>query len=397
MKLKRLWPLWTAVCACHAPAQTPVKGPSDGWSGLLLSNITLQKSTENALRSRPSPFRADLVTDTGGRLQHFLALQFKRGHWTFHGAYADNRTLGGGSAYSLTNPMAFGVNTVETMGTRRKVVDTKSGLHELAASHRQNGTVVMVGKIDTSNWYLADPVFGGDLTNGNDFGNAATRVVAPPFPSLALVVKQDLGSGFSLTGMAGDAFGDRETLHAARNLVRGDLAYVVELNHQTPTQHFQLTLNHIDAFRYFDKDAVWPVAGEKAPAVDAVMATASHRFTPQWAGFARFSAAKGAGQLEDRNHLVGVRFDAGNFYALVSHASTRVGTDQTPYLRGAKGDRTAVSELTLNYKPHPHVTAGVTYNLYNSSGRALLAKDGGQNGARRNQIVGLRVSSVVPF
>ena len=170
----------------HHPASAP-RGRC-GWSGLLLSNITLQKSTENALRSRPSPFRADLVTDTGGRLQHFLALQFKRGHWTFHGAYADNRTLGGGSAYSLTNPMAFGVNTVETMGTRRKVVVTKSGLHELVASHRQNGTVVMVGKIDTANWYRANPIFGGDLTAGNDFGNAATRVVAPPFPSLALVV-----------------------------------------------------------------------------------------------------------------------------------------------------------------------------------------------------------------
>ncbi len=397
MNIQSLCVTMAGLCACSTQAQDAAKGPPDGWGGLLLSNVTLQKSTENALRSRPSPFRADLVTDTGGRLQNFFALQYKRGDWTLHGAYADNRTLGGGSAYSLTNPMTFGVNTVETTGSRRKAVDDKSGLHELAASYRHNGTVLMVGKIDTSNWYLADPLFGGDLTHGNDYANAATRVVAPPFPSLALVVRQDLGNGLSLTGIAGDAFGDRETLQAARNLVRGDLAYVAELNYQNATQHFQLTLNHVDAFRHYDKDAVWPIAGEKAPKVDAVMATASHRFNPHWAGFARWSFAKGAGQLEDRNHLVGVRFDWGKFSALVSQSSTRVATDSTPYLRGAKGDRTAVSELTLNYKVHPQVTVGVTYDLYRSSGRALLAKDGGWNGARRNQIVGLRLTSMLPF
>lgn len=385
------------LCACNTQAQNATQAPSGGWSGRILSNVTLQKSSEDALRSRPSPFRADLVTDTGGRLQNLFALQFKRGDWTFQGAYADNRTLGGGNAYSLTNPMVFGVNTVETTGARHQAVDDKSGLHELAASYCQNSTVVMVGKIDTSNWYLADPVFGGDLTNGNDFANAATRVVAPPFPSLALVIKHDHGNGLSLTGIAGDAFGDRETLYAARNLVKGDLAYVVELNYQNPTQHLQLTFNHIDAFRYLDKDAVWPVAGQKLPEIDAVMATASHRFNPHWAGFTRFSVAKGAGQLEDRNHLVGVRFDGGQFSALVSHSSTRVGTDSTPYLRGAKGDRTAVGELTLNYTFYPQVTFGMTFNLYRSSGRTLLAKDGGWNGARRNQIVGLRVTSIMTF
>jgi hypothetical protein len=201
----------------------------------------------------------------------------------------------------------------------------------------KNGTMVMVGKIDTSNWYLADPLFGGDLGNGNDYGNAATRVVAPPFPSAAVVVKKDWGKGFSLTGIVGDAFGDRETIHAARNLVHGDLAYVVELNFQDPKQHYQLTLNHIDAFRYYDKDAQWPLPGEKAPPVDAVMASASYRFNPNWAGFGRVSYARGEGQIEDLNVLAGARYDQGKFYALVSQSATRVGTTSTPYLRGAKG------------------------------------------------------------
>ncbi len=89
--------------------------------------------------------------------------------------------------------------------------------------------------------------------------------MAPPFPSVALVVKQDYGHGLSLTVIAGDAFGDRETIDAARNLVKGDLAYVLELNLQDQKQHYQLTLNHIDAFRFYDKDAVWPFPGEKAP------------------------------------------------------------------------------------------------------------------------------------
>ena len=255
----------------------------------------------------------------------------------------------------------------------------------------------MVGKIDTANWYLADPLFGGDLSTGNDYGNAATRVVAPPFPSVALVVKQDYGNGLSLTGIAGDAFGDRETISAARNLIKGDLAYVVELNFQDQKQHYQLTLNHIDAFRFYDKDAVWPGPGEKAPKVDAVMATTSYRFDQNWAGFGRVSYARGDGQLEDINTLAGVRYDLGKFYVLASQSATRVGTNNTPYKRGTKGNYTFVSELTLNYKIHPLVTVGMTYDMYNSSGASLLAKDGGWSGSRRNHIVGLRVSSFLPF
>lgn len=393
-------PLTLAIASmffCAAQAQDVPKGPPDGWSGFFLNNVTLQKSTEDALRNRPSPFRPDLVTDTGGRLLNFFTLQFKGGDWTFMGAYSDSRTLGGDSAYSLTNPMTFGVNTVETTGTRRKAVDYKSGLLELAATYLKNGTMVMIGKIDTANWYLADPIFGGDLSNGNDYGNAATRVVAPPFPSAALVVKQDYGNGLTLTGIAGDAFGDRETINAARNLVKGDLAYVLELNFQDQKQHYQLTLNHIDAFRFYDKDAVWPGPGEKAPKVDAVMATASYRFDKNWAGFGRVSYAKGDGQIEDLNVLAGVRYDLGKFYALVSQSATRVGTDNTPYKRGAKGDYTFVSELTLNYKAHPLVAVGVTYDMYNSSGVSLLAKDGGWNGSQRNHIVGMRVTSFLPF
>ena len=371
--------------------------PAEGWSGIFVNNVTAQKSREDALRSRPSPYRENLVTDTGGRLLNFVALQFKSGDWTLMGALSDNRTLGGDSAYSLTNPMTFGVNTVETTGDRRKAVDYKSGLQELATTYRKNGTMVMLGKIDTANWYLADPIFGGDLTNGNDYANAATRVVAPPFPSIALVARQDYGNGLSLTGIAGDAFGDRETINAARNLVKGDLAYVLELNFQNQQLHSQLTLNHIDAFRYYDKDAEWPVPGEKAPKVDAAMASVSYRFDQHWAGFGRVSYARGAGQIEDLNYLAGVRYDLGQFYALASQAAVRIATDNTPYRRGAKGDYTFVSELTLNYKLDPKLAVGLTYDMYNSSGDSLLAKDGGWEGAKRNHIVGLRVTSFLPF
>jgi hypothetical protein len=392
------WSLMIAgLFSCIAQAQDESKQSPDGWSGFLLNNVTLQKSRQDALRNRPSPFRPNLVTDSGGRLLSLFTLKFKSGDWSFMGSYSDSRTLGGDSAYSLTNPMGFGVNTVETTGADRKAVDTKSGLQELAATYRRNNTIVMAGKIDTANWYLADPLFGGDLSNGNDYANAATRVVAPPFPSIALVVKQDYGNGLTLTGIAGDAFGDRETINAARNLVKGDLAYVLELNFQDRNQHYQLTLNHIDAFRFFDKDAVWAGPGEKAPKVDAVMASASYRFDSHWAGLGRVSYAKGKGQLEDVNYLAGVRYDLGKFYALASQSATRVNTDNTPYQRSAKGDFTWVSELTLNYRLHPFVTVGVTYDIYNSSGESLLAKDGGWNGSNRNQIVGMRVTSFLPF
>jgi hypothetical protein len=397
MNAKPLNAMLAALCACAAHAQDARTGTPDGWSAFFLNNVTFQKSTEEALRNRPSPFRPNLVSDTGGRLLNFVAVQFKSGDWTWMGAYSDNRTLGGNSAYSLTNPMTFGVNTVETTGVRRKAVDYKSGLQELAAKYRKNGTMVMLGKIDTGNWYLADPIFGGDLNNGNDYANAATRVVAPPFPSISLVAKQDFGNGLSLTGIAGDAFGDRETIHAARNLTKGDLAYVLELNFQDQKQHYQLTLNHIDAFRYYDKDAVWPVPGEKAPKVDAVMASASYRFNPHWAGFGRISYADGDGQLEDLNYLAGLRYDHGKFYALVSQSAVRVATDNTPYQRAAKGDYTFISELTLNYKLDPRSIVGLTYDMYRSTGNSLLAKDGGWNGATRNHIVGIRLSSFLPF
>jgi hypothetical protein len=74
-----------------------------------------------------------------------------------------------------------------------------------------------------------------------------------------------------------------------------------------------------------------------------------------------------------------------------------VATANTPYQRGTKGDYTFVSELTLNYKVHPQVTVGMTYDRYSSSGASLLAKDGGWNGSRRNHIVGMRVTSFLPF
>ena len=397
MNAKLLSILITSLFAYAAHAQDGPEELSDGWSGYFLNNVTLQKSTEDALRNRPSPYRSNLVTNTGGRLLDSLALQFKSGDWTVMGSYTDSRTLGGGSAYSLTNPMTFGVNTVNTIGTDRKAVDYKSGLQELAVTYWKNGTMVMMGKIDTSNWYLCDPIFSGDLKNGMDYGNAATRVVAPPFPSAAMVVKQDFGGGLSLTGIAGDAFGDRETIEASRNLVKGDLAYVLELNFQDKKQHYQLTLNHIDPFRYFDKDAVWPGPGRKAPKVDAIMATASYHFDDSWAGFGRVSYSKGEGQLEDMNYLVGVRYDLGKFYALASQSATRVGTDKTPYKRGTKDDYTLVSELALNYKVHPLVVVGLTYDMYRSSGDSLLVKDGGWNGAKSNHIIGMRVTTFVPY
>lgn len=389
----------SSLCACGASvqAQEPPKEPPAGWSGLLINHVTLQKSTEEALRNRPSPFRPPLVTNTGGRLLNFLVLRLKHGDWMFHGAYSDNRTLGGGSAYSLTNPMGFGVNTVETIGVHRRSVDDKSGLQELAITHRQNGTMVMLGKIDTANWYLSNPLFSGDLVHGNDYGNAATRVVAPPFPSWALVVQQNYSHGLSFTGIVGDAFGDRETIHAARNLVHGDLAYVLELNFRHQQQHYQLTFNHTDAFRFYDKDAVWPGPGHKAPKVDAVIATASYRFNPHWSGFGRVGYSKGDAQIEDRNYLIGIRYDMGRFYALGSQSATRVASNNLPYQRGAKGDITLVSEITLNYKVHPQIVVGMTYDKYQSNGNALLAKDGGWNGAKRNHVVGLRVTSFLPF
>lgn len=398
MNFKSLSLQIAGVFSCAALAQDAPVRPADGWSAAWLNNLTFQNSTEDALRNRPGPYRAALVTRAGGRLLNFFSLHYKHGDWTYQGAYADNRTLGGhGSAYSLTNPMSFGVNTIETTGNTRSAVNAKSGVQELTLSYRKNGTMVMLGKIDTANWYLADPLFGGDLVTGNDYGNAATRVVAPPFPSVAVVLRQDFANGFSLTGIAGDAFGDRETLHAARNLSRGDLAYVLELNYQDQKQHYQLTLNHIDAFRFYDKDAVWPGPGQKAPSVNALMATASYRFNTNWAGFGRASVARGDGQIEDLNLLAGLRHDLGKFYALVSQSATRVATDNTPYQRGAKGDTTFVSEFTLNYKLHPQVTLGLTYDLYRSSGESLLAKDGGWNGARRNQVIGIRMTSFVPF
>jgi hypothetical protein len=397
MQFKAWGLLAASLFACTAQAQDATVGPQDGWSGLFLNNLTLQQSTKAALRSRPSPFRSDLITDNGRRLLNYLSLQYKSGDWTLMGAFSDNRTIGGDSAYSLTNPMAFGVNTVETNGSTRQAVDVKSGLQELAATYRKNGLLVMVGKIDTANWYLADPLFGGDLSTGNDYGNAATRVVAPPFPSIAAVIKQNLGNGWSITGIAGDAFGDRETLNAARNLVKGDLTYVLELNFSDQRQHYQLTLNHVDAFRFYDKDAVWPGPSEKAPSVEAVMATASYRFSPNWASFGRISYARGDAQIEDLNILVGMRYDLGRFYALASQSATRVATHNTPYKRGAKGDITFVSEFTLNYKLHPKVTVGLTFDFYNTSGDALLAKDGGHNGSGRNQVIGLRVTSFLPF
>ena len=397
MSARSLSLMIAVMFSCAAQAQDGSKQSPDGWNGVFLNNVTFQKSTEDALRNRPSPYRPNLVTDTGGRLLSFFTLKFKSGDWSFMGSYSDSRTLGGDSTYSLTNPMGFGVNTIETTGANRKAVDTKSGLQELMASYRRNGMMVMAGKIDTANWYLADPLFGGDLSNGNDYANAATRVVAPPFPSIALVVKQDYSNGLTLTGIVGDAFGDRETINAARNLIEGDLAYVLELNFQDQKQHYQLTLNHIDAFRFFDKDAEWPVPGEKAPKVDAVMATTSYRFDNHWVGLGRVSYAKGKGQLEDLNYLAGARYDLGKFYALASQSATRVNADNTPYQRGAKGDFTWVSELTLNYKVYPQVTVGVTYDMYNSSGDSLLAKDGGWNGSTRNHILGMRVTSFLPF
>lgn len=383
--------------AVAAQAQGAVPGPPQGWSGFVLNNITLQQGAEAALRSRPSPYRNDLVTDSGGRLLNVLGLRHRQGDWTLQATFNDSRTLGDHTAYSLTNPLSFGVHTVETRGGNRWAVDAKSGIQELVASHSTNGHLVMFGKIDTANWYLTHPLFGGDLTAGNDFGNAATRVVAPPFPSLALLVRRDLGLGWSLTGIAGDAFGDRETLDAGRNLARGDLAYVLELNFQGAAWQHQLTFSHTGAYRFLDKDAVWPVPGGKAPQVNALIATTSHRFNPRWAGFVRLGYARGAVQLEDLNALVGARFDAGPIYVLASQSATRVATNGTPYQRGAQGDFTFVTELTLNHKVNSWVTLGLTYNHYRSSGASLLAKDGGRHGARRNQVVGVRMTSFLPF
>jgi hypothetical protein len=46
---------------------------------------------------------------------------------------------------------------------------------------------------------------------------------------------------------------------------------------------------------------------------------------------------------------------------------------------------------------HPKFVIGVTYDMYNSSGDSLIAKDGGWDGSRHNHIIGMRITSFLPF
>lgn len=85
MNVNSLRLMIATLFSCAAHAQDAPNGPSDGWSGWFLNNVTFQKSTEDALRNRPISYRPDLVTDTGGRLLNIFGLEFKSGDWTCMG------------------------------------------------------------------------------------------------------------------------------------------------------------------------------------------------------------------------------------------------------------------------------------------------------------------------
>ncbi len=261
----------------------------EGFSALWVNNVTFQTSTKDMTRGFYSGFNPK-IADTAGRLQNALILNYKKNNFTFMLDYLDLRTIGGG-AYSLTNPFSNGVNTFEYDNGSYKDVDHLSGIYELAVKYEKEGLFLAAGKIDTSIYYLADPVFAGDLLGGVDYGNCATRVVAPPFPSLAVVGKYDFGNSWSITGIVGDAFGDRETLDAGKNLEEGDLSYILELNYTTPKTHWQLTYNHVDDFKYMDKDSPSMPGFGFGSSFDAVMTTLSYRLNPNWAVFGRASWA----------------------------------------------------------------------------------------------------------
>lgn len=372
--------------------EPPPVWPPQGFSMMWINNFTFQKSTDTMQRGFYSGFRP-LNTDHSGRMQNAFVLTYKKGNWSAMVDYLDLRTLGGRSAYSLTNPFSNGVNTFEYDG-HFKDVDSLSGIYELSLTYDDGSNFITLGKIDTSLYYLADPIFAGDLIHGVDYSNCATRVVAPPFPSIAAVAKHTFKSGWAITGIVGDAFGDRETLDAGKNLKNGDLSYIAEVNYYSPATHWQLTFNHVDNFKHMDKDSPSMPGFGFGSKFNAIMTTLSHRFTPNWAAYTRCSWANGRDVSENLDLMAGIRYDYKGYYLLLSQSGARVKSNVAG-TRVKAGDWTLISELSLNYKVSRFTTAGLTYNFYKTTGTQLLPKDGGVNGSKTNHVFGIRITSFV--
>ncbi|WP_261824869.1 hypothetical protein [Vibrio neonatus] len=364
----------------------------EGFHGMVISNLTFQKANNKMLRGFEAPSFENgnvkfnpVIADSAGRVQNAFIANYTINHWTASIDYLDLRSVG--DAYSLTNPFSYGVNTFESNNFpgSAKTVDYLSGVYELNLSYNNEGNSLIIGKIDTSLYYLGDPVFAGDLTNGVDYANAATRVVAPPFPSLAVVGKHQFeNSNWSVTGIVGDAFGDRETVDAGKNIENGDLSYVVEADYYAAKKHFQITLNHIDSYKHMDKDVT-----ANNPSVDAAILTASDWVSDDVALFSRVGMSKGDAQLENFNVLFGSKYKFGNWSLLGSQSATRVAMDSMGS-ESKKGDYTFITEAVLNYNFTPVTSFALTYDHYETSGDALLNKDGGIGGKDSNNVFGIR-------
>ncbi|MCG9627476.1 hypothetical protein L1D34_21825 [Vibrio mediterranei] len=364
--------------------------PENGFHGLVVSHLAFQKADNKMVRGLEAPTMDDMgniqvnpvIADSSGRLQNALIASYTHNNWTGTVNYLDLRSIG--DAYSLTNPFSYGVNTFNSYDFPKsiKTVDYLSGIYELNLNYINRKNSLTIGKIDTSLHYLSDPVFAGDLTNGVDYGNAATRVVAPPFPSLAVVGKHYFTEKFSLTMIIGDAFGDREDLDAGKNLAHGDAAYIIEGNYFSPNTHLQFTLNHIDDFNKMDKGVVSHNA-----ATDAALITGSHWVDKSFAYFGRIGLSDGDDVQENLNVVAGMKYKFGKWSVLASQSATRVAKDQGS---SNKGDFTLVSELTLNYDVTSSTSVGLMYDHYSTTGNVLLAKDGGLNSNNNNNVFGIR-------
>jgi hypothetical protein len=374
--------------ACHSRTSS-----ENSLSGLFISHVAIQKSGEYAIRGfRALPFEP-VISDEGRRFQNALMLNYQMDeNWRAHFQYVDLRSFG--EAYSLTNPLSYGVNTYETedatdfIGTTKNV-DYLSGIYELNSSYELENWLFIAGKIDTSLYYLGNPVFAGDLLNGADYGNAATRIVAPPFPSISAVGKYKFdNSPWSITGIIGDAFGDRETLSAGKNIEDGNMSYVLEASYQTAESHFAITLNHIDSFERLDKDLRLSM-----PSVDAIFITGSRWIRKDFAVFFRAGLAEGDAQQEDFNLVLGGRWETNNWYFIGSQSASRVGSG----VASLKGNITNISEITINYRITPSTTIGLTVDYYFTHDERLLDKDGGISGSDENWVAGLRITHFLGF
>ncbi|ELR63199.1 hypothetical protein C942_04034 [Photobacterium marinum] len=394
--MKRYIVVLTALFSISAHAE---ETGLDGLHGIVVSNLTFQKANNDMLRGLKAPTYENgnvninpVIADSSGRLQNAFIVNYTKNKWTVSLDYLDLRTIG--DAYSLTNPFSFGVNTFESdhFPNSIKTVNALSGIYELNLSYNNKNNSFIIGKVDTSLYYLADPVFAGDLTNGVDYANAATRVVAPPFPSIAVVAKHQFSdSNWSVTGIVGDSFGDRESLNAGKNISNGDLSYVVEANYYTSKRHFQITLNHVDSFNKMDKGIT-----SENPAVNAAVFTVSDWVTDDIALFSRVGMSNGDAQVEDLNVLVGTKYNYEDWSLIASQSATRVAVDSMGG-NSRKGDYTFVTEAILNYNIDQDTSFAFTYDHYGTSGSALLDKDGGIGGKSSNNVFGIRLTHFYKF